>query len=180
LLLQGSAFAVLRDAWIAITGADVSANVPVWRVVRVRAGETVRFPAVRSGVWIYLAVENGFVGTTLLGSASVYARGGLGKPLTKGEVLRRNFGKEFRLAEGVASRAVSPAEQRNYESPPSLRVWPAPQWDDFSEAHGGAFFGHEWNVTPQIDRTGYRLSGIPLEPGRTQIISEPGATGFSR
>jgi biotin-dependent carboxylase-like uncharacterized protein len=177
LLLQGAKFAVLQNTWLAITGADVQTNVPVWRAVRVTAGEVIQLPHNHSGLWTYLAVEGGFDAPRLLGSASVYQRGMLGKPLARGDILRRGPGKGFQLPPGVAGRIVASGERRDYASPPPLRVWPGPQWSFFSQTDRDAFFAEEWSVMPQSDRVGYRLSRMALNPRSTQIISEPVRTG---
>src|SRR5262245_37791321 len=81
LLLQGARLKAVRDAWIAVTGAEVEASVPKWRVCRVERGEVIRFPHNHCGVWIYLGVAGGIDAERLLGSASVYPRGHLGEPL---------------------------------------------------------------------------------------------------
>ncbi|MFA6563495.1 MAG: biotin-dependent carboxyltransferase family protein [Verrucomicrobiia bacterium] len=173
LLLQGAKFLALHDCWIAVCGADAGASVLMWRAVRLSAGEEIRFSRIRSGVWTYLAVEGGFDAPLLLGSASVYARGRLGTPLVRGDVLLRVPGAPFRLPASVAGRSVAWEERRNYDATPLLRVWPGPQWDSFSEADRAAFLEQTWTVTPQSDRVGYRLSGRPLAPGQWQMVSEP-------
>ena len=173
LLLQGARFQVLQAIWIAVTGADAQANVPAWRAVRVSAREVIQFPQSQSGLWTYLAVEGGFEAVRLLGSASVYQRGHLGHALACGDVLRRALGAPFQLPPGVAGRAAPWHEYRNYDAPPSVRVWPGPQWDSFSERDHELFFRTEWRVTSQSDRVGYRLAGPPLQPQPVQIISEP-------
>ena len=68
-------------------------------------------------------------------------------------------------------------ERRDYESPPPLRVWRAPQWDLFSEADREIFFAQEWAVSSQSDRVGYRLTGRPLKPSAPPILSEPVLVG---
>lgn len=173
LLLQGARFLVLHDCWIAVCGADAGANVPLWRAVRLRADEEVCFPHNRSGVWTYLAVEGGFDAPQLLGSASVYARGRIGTPLVRGDVLLRTPGAPFRLPERVAGRSLAWEERRNYDATPLLRLWPGPQWKLFSEADRAALLEQTWTVASQSDRVGYRLSGRPLAPGPWQMISEP-------
>jgi len=175
--LQGACLNALRETWVAVTGAVADATVPAWRAVRMNAGDRIEFPKNRSGVWIYLAVEGGFVGQRMFGSASVYARAQLGRPFARGDVLCRPAGAHFELPGGVAGRTVDGREQRNYDSPPPLRVWPGPQWDLFSDADHKRFFGHEWTVSPQSDRVGYRLEGVPLKPSAEQIISEPVLAG---
>jgi biotin-dependent carboxylase-like uncharacterized protein len=177
LLLQGAELLVRHDAWIAITGADAEATHPMWRAVHVKAGERIHFPQRTKGVWIYIAVEGGFDAPRWLGSASVYARGGLGRALEHGDILRRETTREFHLPEHVAGRVVPWNEQRDYRVPPSLRVWRGPQWDLFSEADRQRFFSQNWSVSSQSDRVGYRLEGEPLNSIDTQIISEPVRVG---
>src|SRR6266511_4232853 len=87
LLLQGAKLRALHATWIAITGADASANLPAWRVVRVDKDALVRFPSNQSGVWTCVAVEGGFCSPALLGSVSVSPRSGLRRALKKGDVL---------------------------------------------------------------------------------------------
>ena len=176
-LLQGAKLRALAETWIAVTGADADASVPTWRAVRMNEAEVLQFPASRTGVWIYLAAEGGFESPRWLGSASVYARGRLGQPAASGSVLCRTSNTRFELPSGVAGRVVDWHERRNYDSPPPLRVWRAPQWDSFSETDRELFFAQEWAVSAQSDRVGYRLTGRPLKPSATQIFSEPVLVG---
>jgi len=177
LLLQGVRLEVLQDSWIAITGADADINVPTWKTVRVKTGQVVECPHNRAGVWSYIGVEGGFQAWQLLGSASVYARGKIGKPCSAGEILSRSAASSFHLNAGVAGRVVVWSERRRYDSPPTLRVWPGPQRNFLSEPGQRAFFSQEWTLSSQSDRVGYRLTGAELEPRQEQIISEPICVG---
>jgi biotin-dependent carboxylase-like uncharacterized protein len=177
LLLQGAKLAVLHDVWTVIAGADAEANVPTWRTVHAKVGEVIEFPKNRSGVWTYIAVEGGFAGERLLGSASVHPRSGLGKAFGSGDILKKIPDVQYQLPVGVAGRAVAADERRDYESPPLLRVWPGPQMSFFTEADRALFFGSAWTVTSQSDRVGYRLAGPALKPDSAQIISEPVRVG---
>jgi biotin-dependent carboxylase-like uncharacterized protein len=177
LLLQGAEISVRHDTWIAITGANAEGSHPSWRAVRVQSGETIRFSRQRSGIWIYVAVEGGFDAPRLLGSASVYTRGGLGRSLDNGDVLRRVNAGEFHLPEHVAGRMAPWSEQRDYRVPPPLRFWRGPQWEFFGEADRQKFFAQSWTVSSQCDRVGYRLTSDPLKPRDEQIISEPVRVG---
>lgn len=176
-LLQGAKLRALGETWIAVTGADADASVPTWRAVRTNEDDVLQFPASRSGIWVYLAVESGFEGPRWLGSASVYARGRLGRPAACGSVLCRATNACFELPRGVAGRVVDWHERRDYESPPPLRVWRAPQWDLFSETDRELFFAQEWAVSSQSDRVGYRLTGRALKPAAAPILSEPVLVG---
>lgn len=177
LLLHGARLTVLQDSWITVTGADAEASVPMWRTVLVNQGDTIHFRRHRSGLWTYLAVEGGFDAPRLLGSASVFARGGLGRALAKGDRLLRSAAGEFQLKAGIAGRFVGSHERRDYESPPPLRVWRGPQWEEFNASDQDRFFSQAWTVTAQSDRVGYRLSGIRLTFVTTQMTSEPVRVG---
>jgi biotin-dependent carboxylase-like uncharacterized protein len=172
LLLQGAALAAVKDCWLAITGADAGANQPLWRAVKINIGETIHFPRNRSGVWTYIAVEGGFDSEEIFGSASVYPRGGIGKPLAAGDVLRSKANQPLHWPSSVAGRFVPEQERRDYDRPPSLKVWPGPQWKSFSEKERNRFFAGEWTLSSKSDRVGYRLIGEPLSRTSTQILSE--------
>jgi biotin-dependent carboxylase-like uncharacterized protein len=173
LLLQGAAFAALQDTWVVVTGADVEANLPLWRAVRVRRGDVIEFRRVRAGVWGYLAIEGGFSTRKFLGSGSAYPRGGMGQFLKVGDRLGRASMQSFELGPGVATRVVPPLERRDYLRLPALRVWLGPQAGLFSEGDRAQFFEQSWQVSAQSDRVGYRLVGSPLRSTAEQILSEP-------
>ena len=177
LLLQGAKFEVLRNTWVAISGAEVQASVPLWRAVRVKAGDRIELRQNRSGRWTYLAVEGGFGGRECFGSRSVYVRGHIGAALTAGDVLGKQGSKPFELPAGIAGRTIPSFERRDYDRPPALKVWPAPQTDLFDRKQRECFFGALWTVTPQSDRVGYRLSGACLESPPGQLLSEPVRVG---
>jgi biotin-dependent carboxylase-like uncharacterized protein len=175
LLGMGARLKFLQDTWIALTGAH--ATVPGWRTIRMERGAVLCISELRSGLWTYLAVEGGFESPTILGSASVYDRGGIGRVCQPADVLRKASDTRFALPAAVSSRTAPWTEQRDYLHPPTLRVWPAPQWDLFSPPERERFFGQEWTVTPQSDRAGYRLRGAALQQQSGELLSEPVLVG---
>lgn len=177
LLMQGAELRVVADAWLAITGGDAGCGLPLWRAVRVRAGETIVFPASRSGLWTYVAVEGGFDVPRYFGSASVYPRGRIGTPLSDGDILRQRLTEGAPMPSGVAARTLTIRERRDYAAPPPLRVWRGPQWELFSAAVISRFFEQIWTVSPRSDRVGYRLDGPDLSSSSIQIPSEPVLVG---
>jgi biotin-dependent carboxylase-like uncharacterized protein len=177
LLLQGARFEVLCDTWVVITGAEVEANLPLWRPVRVEAGDRIELRQNRSGRWTYLAVEGGFGGPEFFGSRSAYVRGEMGVALADGDVLAKQGSKPFELPAGIAGRTIPSLEHRDYHHPPALKVWPAPQTDLFDGKQRERFFETVWTVTPQSDRVGYRLAGAPIEFPPGQLLSEPVRVG---
>jgi KipI family sensor histidine kinase inhibitor len=88
----GPTLEVLRDVVVAFAGQGVAPTVngsPLepYRSVLVRAGAVLRFPPARAGRTGYLAAAGGFEARRFLGSASVDARGLIGRPLRAGDVL---------------------------------------------------------------------------------------------
>jgi biotin-dependent carboxylase-like uncharacterized protein len=177
LVLLGALLQVAEDTWLALTGANVATSLPMWRAVRIKAGDYIQLLDCQAGVWSYIAVEGGIAGEKILGSASAYPRGGLGRSLKAGDVLEKVNSTSLQLPPHVAGRSAAWDERRDYASPPALRVWRGPQWDLFSEADQQRFFQDEWTVSSQSDRVGYRLIGRPLKLAQTQIISEPVLVG---
>lgn len=176
-LMQGAQFEVLRTCWMVVAGADARCNFPRWRIIRAHQGENIVFALSQSGLWSYIAVEGGFDLPEMLGSASVYPRGKIGKTLTEGDVLSCGTGTHLELPEHVAGRLVATDEQRDYNHPPPIRVWRGPQWDTFGSKDRAALFQQPWSVSSQSDRMGYRLQGPALSSSQKQIISEPVVTG---
>jgi biotin-dependent carboxylase-like uncharacterized protein len=173
LLVPGPKLAVLNDVWLAVTGATSLPSGPgPWRAVRFAAGRQLEFGPVRSGLWVYVAVEGGFVSERWLGSASAYPRAGLGSILRAGDLLSRGVAKPFQLPSGVSGRVVPPFEQRSYDANPALRVWPGPQAEQFSEVDRECFFAKPWKLSAQSDRVGYRLEGEPLRSHPAPLLSE--------
>jgi len=177
LLLQGAHLEVLSTTWLAITGGDAHCNLPLWRMLRTHAGEHIVFPNSRKGLWTYVAVEGGFQAPRYFGSASVYSRGRIGKPLANGDELQRTAGTRLALPDHVAGRLIASDERHDYATPPPLRVWPGPQWDLFNHSDRSVFFQQAWTVNPRSDRVGYRLEGTRLNPLEQQILSEPVLVG---
>ncbi|MBI3877969.1 MAG: biotin-dependent carboxyltransferase [Verrucomicrobia bacterium] len=177
LLLQGARVEMLRDCWVALTGADAGAGIPTWRALRVTEGDVIEFPRARAGVWSYLAVDGGFAAPHWLHSASAYPRANLGMILKPSDELARARAESFHLPPGVAGRTIAPEERRDYEHSPALRVWPAPQWNDFDETERAKIFSQAWSVTSQCDRVGYRLAGEALRCSIANSISEPTLAG---
>jgi 5-oxoprolinase (ATP-hydrolysing) subunit C len=174
LLYSGAKLGALADVWIAVTGADAAANIPIWQVTRVHEGEQIAFREHRLGMWTYLAVEGGLEAERFFGSASVSRRSGIGSLITTGTVLSRTVTP---IVTNVSGRAIPPDARRDYGSPPALRVWPGPQWDLFDEASRAALFETPWTVSSQSDRSGYRLTGTPLKARPHELLSEPVLVG---
>lgn len=177
LLMQGAVMEVLRDSWLALCGAALEVNIPMWRAHFARAGEMIRVSRVRSGRWSYLAVEGGWDWPSCFGSVSYYERGQIGNPVEAGTVLHRLHGGSLRLPAGVSGRLAHWQDRRNYDQPPALKLWKGPQWDYFGRADQARFLSSEWEVSPESDRAGYRLRGRVVRSESPEMASEPVRTG---
>ena len=177
LQFQGASLTLLEDAWVAITGADLGCNVPLWRAVHCSEGDVIEFAQNRAGLWSYLAIEGGFDAESIFGSRSAYRRGNIGRRLAESDVLARTTQHSFQLPPGVSGRMVPWSEHRDYRKPPPLRVRPGPQWDSFSTSDRERFFATDWRVTSQSDRVGYRFAGPALQAKPSEIVSEPVRVG---
>ena len=176
--LIGPILRFLADTQIALCGGDLSAHLddtplPLWKTVRVREGQKLSFGRRRSGARVYLAVSGGFMVPEVLGSRSTFLRGKLGglegRPLRPGDTLPG-------VAAFVANtgRGLRPQDIPAYEQPAILRVLPSPHRLRFTDIGYAAFFANTYLLSPQSDRQGYRLSGLPVERNEIgDILSEP-------
>lgn len=174
--LTGGAFEFPEGAVIAVTGSDFGGP-PLWSAREIRAGETVRFGASRSGARCYLCVRGGIAVPAFLGSASTHMLTGLGgfqgRALRKGDLLP--IGEE---PPGAIIRAIRIPLLLRLSARKILRVTDGPQHEWFTAAAKRALCSHAYHVTEEADRMGIRFEGPRLElTGPAQLISEGVALG---
>lgn len=166
---------------IAVTGAEspVSINdapAAAWTTLRLAAGDVVKIGPARSGVRGYVAFAGGIDVPPVLGSRATYLRGRLGG--LEGRALRRDDVLRLGAAGPVRGRAVPAAATPDWRTEPVLRVVLGPQADRFTDAGVAAFLGGTYEVLPQSDRMGARLSGPRVAHARGHdIISDGIALG---
>lgn len=177
--IKGPRLEVRQAAVVAVTGAPMGFTVngqeaPSWAAVAVRPGDVLGFQMAPAGCRAYLAVAGGIDVPLALGSRATYLRGRLGglggRALQKGDLLpvgspAPGAGREGRTVP-TALRPAYPAERE-------CRVILGPQEDRFTAEGIRAFLEGIYDVTPQADRMGYRLSGpeIPHVRGH-DIVSD--------
>ncbi len=174
--LAGLKLRVLATTIIAVTGGDFSpvvntAPLCMWRPVLVQTGDVISFPRVVTGCRAYLAVRGGIDVPLVMGSRSTCVQskfGGLeGRPLRIGDKT-----KAF-PASMAAEFALPSVNAPAYMSHVTLRVIMGPQDDRFLSDGINTFLDSEYTVTPQSDRTGYRLTGPRIQhKGGADIISD--------
>ena len=175
-----------RDAVIALVGADFAPVIDggearAWESVRVPAGATVGFRPPADGVRAWLAVDGGIDVPPVMGSRATDLKGGFGgyegRPLRDGDALP--LGRPPRPA--PSSPARLPAEisrQPTYGQSFDIRVVLGPQNDRFTDAGISSLLQSEYAVSPDADRTGYRLDGPAIEHAAgADIVSDGTALG---
>jgi len=179
--LLGPRFEVDAPGAIAVTGADMPVTVngreaSRWATINVKPGDVVKLGAARAGVRSYVAVSGGLDVPLVLGSRSTYLRGRLGG--VEGRALRK--GDELRVfaAGDVRPRRVEPRAIPDYAGVAPVRVVLGPQADRFTGDGIRALLEGAYQVLPQSDRMGARLSGPRVEHARGHdIISDGIALG---
>jgi antagonist of KipI len=172
--LGGLRLRCLEDWVVAVSGADLGAELPRWKSVRVRRGEEIFFKSAVRGAWAYLTVAGGLAAETILGSRSTCLRGLGGRPLAKGDVLRAGPPRPS-TRDG---RGLVASEIPDYPDSVVVRVVPGPQEEMFHEESLKEFRSAAFQVTPQSNRMGYRLSGPALRHrASADVLSEAVVTG---
>ena len=175
--LIGPRFEVTEACTIAVTGADAPLTVngrdrPRWASIALEAGDVVKLGGARTGVRVYLAVSGGLDVPLALGSRSTYLRGRLGG--IEGRALRKGDALGFFPAGDVRPRRVEPRAIPDYTNEAPLRVVLGPQADRFTDDGIRALLEGPYQVLPQSDRMGTRLSGPRVEHARGHDIVSDG------
>jgi len=142
-----------------------------WCATRAKAGQILTLEPPTHGSRLYLCVRGGFDVPEVLGSRSTSFRGSFGglegRELQVGDQLQRWGGEESPFPER-AILVPSPENCLRKIFPPlieatlSVRALPASE-EALFENNEETFWGQDWKVTPQSNRTGYRLTGTPLK-----------------
>ena len=176
LFLGGQEFEVLEDHRIVITGADLGATLDgkraaTWKSFDLYKGQTLKFTKSIAGSIVYVIPEGGFQAEQLLGSASVYPKGGLGRSLERGMILYAARGKTKKFQTGLVQEEIP-----EYAQEVNVHVWPSPHLQRFKQDSIAQFFQAEYRMKTG-DRMGYLFAGPALEFKESgDILSE--ATQF--
>ncbi len=173
-------FLTHTDCLIAATGPGFALYINQkrmrsWTSIYVRKNGRIRLEKLDSGNWGYLALHGGIQTAPMLGSRSSYPAARLGAaPLAPGDQL--TLGPSNAFLPGLASRTVSSTPA--YSAHPEIYVIPGPQQNGLTRASLRAFYTSDYRITTTSDRTGYRLSGPPLERATpAELVSEGMARG---
>ncbi|CEF48578.1 unnamed protein product [uncultured bacterium] len=166
-----------EDCAFALTGADCGAALddlplPPWWVQTASAGQVLSLGIPRQGTWrasrAYLCLAGGVDVPVVLGSRSTQLRGAFGgfegRQLRSGDRLRAGATPNMtgRAGFGLSPPALDLPLMK--DGLPAVRVLPAAEYAQYTEAAHHTLWNEAWRVTPQSDRYGYRLEGTPLHP----------------
>ncbi|MFB9908434.1 5-oxoprolinase subunit C family protein [Allokutzneria oryzae] len=160
-----------EDALVAVTGAPCPLTAGVraagmYGPFRVRAGEELRFGRPGAGLRSYLAVRGGVDVPEVLGSRATDLLAGLGPdPLAEGTVLP--IGRT-----ALDYPCVDIAPQAPYPDQPVLRVLPGPRADWFVPDALESLCGGPYEVSPESNRIGVRLTGPRLHRPERELPPE--------
>lgn len=166
----------LDQSSIAVTGADLGLELngksaSMWTVLQLEVGDVVRFKGKKKGLRAYLAVAGGFDAPVILGSRSVYLRGGMGTALKKSDLIR-SLPLENQAPH--AGRILTDNFQPSLDLTVPIRVLPGPQLDYFTRKGQATFTRSVYCISPISDRQGCRTEGPTIERNRgPDIITDP-------
>lgn len=152
-----------RDGWIALTGADCSAELDgqtVWSGWRipVSAGQKLTLKYPQRGMRSYLAVDGGINLPEMLGSHSTDLKAGFGG------LAGRALKDHDILPLGEPNRSLTAKKGiRQLLFDNRIRVLTGPEYDEFTPQAQQTFWRSGWQLNPQSNRMGYRLNGVKLE-----------------
>ena len=175
--LIGPRFEVTAAGAIAVTGADMPVTVngqdaAGWTTIRLKPGAVVKLGPARTGVRSYIGLAGGLDVPLVLGSRSTYLRGRVGG--VEGRALRKGDELEVFPSGPARPRRVAQRAIPNYAGEPTIRAVLGPQADRFTAEGLSALFGGRYEVLPQSDRMGARLSGPRIEHARGHDIISDG------
>ncbi|WP_026772231.1 biotin-dependent carboxyltransferase family protein [Sediminibacillus sp. JSM 1682029] len=171
------------DTVIALAGADMAAKIngkpiQLGKPVSVKKADTLQLRTARRGLHCYLAVKGGFDVPDFLGSKSASLKDQLGGSfhgkLKAGDTLPIHFSTKTI----DVSWRLSP-ELFDYISgkQTTIRFLEGRQYHWFSGQSLSDFTSTDYTSTPQSNRMGYRLQGIPLKrQNQEDLVTE--AAGF--
>ncbi len=164
----------LADTTVAVTGADCAATIdgapmPPWWARPAKAGQTLTLSRPIAGARAYVCLAGGLDAPEVMGSRSTDLKTGFGghfgRGLLRGDRLATlgvSTGCHALDAAGLGASPTSYAEPPGRGAVTVLRTLPAAEHDEFEPSALSAFYGADWAVSKDANRSGYRLDGPVL------------------
>lgn len=177
--LMGATLEFEEEAVVALTGADCHCRLngeaaPMWKALRVAAGDVLMCSEMTSGARAYLAVEGGLDVAPVMGSASTDLVGQFGghqgRRLQKGDLLRV---RTHRAAHARSARRLQAGVLARLYARGPIRVTRGGQQDWFSGEAFEKLYSCAYRVSDGSDRSGLRLKGEAIRPrGASQSLTD--------
>jgi len=161
----------------AVTGGDACAkldgvDLPPWWTMVAQPGQELHILPPKSFARAYVAFGGGIGLAPVLGSRSTSLRGSFGgldgRPLAMGDTLP--LGDMPLSAVPAEGFGIVPPMSSLVEAFPRddngtllIRALPAAEHDAFGD-DATRFWAQDWTISSQSDRTGFRLTGAPIQP----------------
>ena len=185
LSLQGPQFILKRNAWVALCGAPVPQarhgehTLPMWRPLRVVAGDLIDLGGMAAGCRAYLAVDGGINVAPVLGSRSSDLNAALGplpRALKAGDELP--LGKPAQRHPPPPAWSLDPRPWFNPGQPALLRMLPGSHTAMLDHASYRALSQATFQVGMHSNRVGLRLLDAPLTlSAPVEMLSEANVPG---
>ncbi len=165
-LLKGGVYEFTQTAIIAITGADMGANLnnkdcPMNKSLTVQAGDVLKFSYAKSGKCTYIAIQGKPDIPLVFGSTSTYTLsefGGLeGRTLRVGDSLHWKNEKPKNPNRSIPEHLI-----HHFHKKQILRILLGPEWGQFSPIDHKKLEISTYTIQADSDRMGIRLQGETL------------------
>lgn len=171
-----------KETTFSLTGADMGAtlngvSIECWQSHSVSAGDQLTLRGSRAGMRAYIAVKGGFNVIPLLNSCATVMRDQMGGINGDGNKLMAKDTIGYAETTSMPLTCVPPEFIPKYKQSITLDVFLGYQYESFSELQREKFFTSTYQLTPQMDRMGCRLSGEPIQCQNQNLISEGIAAG---
>ncbi|SDK02755.1 biotin-dependent carboxyltransferase family protein [Sediminibacillus albus] len=169
------------DMVIALTGADMAAKIDgrpiaLGKPIPVTTGETLQLRTARKGLHCYLSVKGGLNVPSFLGSKSASLKDNLGGDFTG----RLRVGDSIPIHTPLKSKPFSwqlSPELFAYinKNEKKIRFLQGRQIDWFSQEAISRFTSTPYKSSPQSNRMGYQLQGLPLTTNKSKDLTTEAA-----
>lgn len=147
------------DCQIAITGANISpmldgVAIEMYKTITVVSGSVLRFGRLVSGCRAYMAIGGTWTLDAWLDSYSAAAFDG--KDVTPSSVIDQYSTLVVEERQPITTREI--LEVPRYGNRVNVRLFRGPEFSEFTPAETEQFIRREYQLTPQSNRMGYRLT----------------------
>ena len=144
-----------EPAYIAITGADMSAkinneNIALNEVHQVNRDDTVSFGKLKKGLRSYLAIKGGFQTKQVLNSRSFY------KPITEMNLIKDNMELDFVPCESYSPRIIQIKPDAFWKRN-KIKVYPGPEYTLLDDKQLEGLFANTFTIAKENNRMAYQL-----------------------